>query len=167
MAALALYNARRHDEAVRCAERALELQPEYALGLWILGLACCGTGDFTRAIDTLTTLVALTARAVMFTGTLGLACGLAGRHEEARELLRELQQRRAHQHVGAAAELFIQVGLRDRDGICSSFDACLAEGVTGFSLEALTNPFLDELATDPRIAGYMRRLRMVPSRTQD
>ena len=53
------------------------------------------------------------------------------------------------------------LGRHDRDALCASFDAC-AGGVTGFSLEAMAGPFLDELASDSRIADYMRRLRMVP-----
>ena len=56
----------------------------------------------------------------------------------------------------------IHLGRRDRDALCRSFDACVADGVPGFYLEAVAGPFLDELAADPRIADYMRRLRMVP-----
>ena len=78
-------------------------------------------------------------------------------------LLNELHRRRSSEYVGPAAEWLIHLGRRDPDALCASFEACLADGITGFSLEAIGGPLLDEVASDPRISGYLRRFRMMPN----
>src|SRR5205085_3039429 len=40
LAAFTMYDAGRHTDAIQYAERALDLHPDLAVGLWALGLAC-------------------------------------------------------------------------------------------------------------------------------
>ena len=162
LAALTMYGARRFDDAVRYARRALDLHPDFALGLWPMGVALSALGRHEQAIEALTTLISLSRRAVVFMGTLGFVQARAGRESDALALLDELHRRRSSEYVGPVAEWSIHLGRRDLDALCASFEACLADGVTGFSLEALGGPSLDDLAADPRIAAYLRRFRMVP-----
>jgi serine/threonine-protein kinase len=159
--ALALYVAGRHVEAVRHAERALDLHPDFVVGLWPLGLACCALGQYERAIQTLTTLVALSRRAVLFSGMLGFAYGRAGRRSEAQDLLDELDRRRSTEYVSPFALWMIHFGLGELEQLYTSFDACLAEGDNGWHFALAVGPFLDELASDPRSTEYLRRFRAV------
>jgi class 3 adenylate cyclase len=52
-----LYGRRRHDEAVAAAERALELNPEFNMGLWALGAAQAFGGKYAEGIDAATRAV--------------------------------------------------------------------------------------------------------------
>jgi Tfp pilus assembly protein PilF len=157
--ALAMYVSGRHEEAVRYAERALDLHPDFVVGLWPLGLACCAIGHHDRAIQTLTTLVTLSRRAVIFTAMLGFACARAGHRSDALTLIDELERRRSQEYVSPFALWMIHFGLGDREALYSSFDAYLAESGNGWHLEFIVGPFLDELASDPRAAEYLLRLR--------
>ncbi len=51
---LLLYGRKRHEEATAAAERSLELNPEFNLGLWSLGAARVFAGDFKNGIDAAT-----------------------------------------------------------------------------------------------------------------
>ena len=52
-----LFGRRRHTEAVAAAERSLQLNPEFNLGLWALGAAKVFAGDFENGIDAATRAV--------------------------------------------------------------------------------------------------------------
>ena len=107
--------------------------------------------------------MSLSKRAIIWLGALGLVYARAGRETEAREVLKELADRGPREYVSPLAACLVNVGLRDRDALCSSFDAYLKDGGPGFSLCLIAGPFLDEHTADPRIAEYMRRLHIIPS----
>jgi TolB-like protein/tetratricopeptide (TPR) repeat protein/predicted Ser/Thr protein kinase len=158
--ALGMHVSRRYDEAVRLAERSLELHPDFALGLWTLGLACCRMGQFERATAVLLRVMVLSNRAPIFVGLLGLTYGRAGRRAEAMALVEELEKRSATEYVTPTALLMIQVGLRDREKVCDAMQACADLGCAGSIVEGLVGPFLDEWASDPRFAELARALRL-------
>jgi serine/threonine protein kinase/tetratricopeptide (TPR) repeat protein len=159
--ALAMHVARRYDEALRLAERSLELHPDFALGLWTLGLICCRVGQFERANAVLQRVMLLSNRAHMFVGLVGLNHGMAGRRAEAIGLAEELEARSSTEYVAPTSLLMIRVGLRDREKICDALQACVDRSNAGSIVEGLVGPFLDEWASDPRFAGLARTLRLV------
>jgi hypothetical protein len=73
-----------------------------------------------------------------------------------------LEERGSREYVSPLGAWLVHLGLRDRDALCSSFEAYQADGATGFTLEVMGGPFLDEFGTDPRIAEYISQLHMVP-----
>jgi serine/threonine protein kinase/Tfp pilus assembly protein PilF len=158
--ALGMHVARRYDEAVSLAERSLELHPDFALGLWTLGLACCRVGQFERATAVLQRVMVLSNRAPIFVGLVGLTCGRAGRGAEAIALAEELETRSATEYVTPTALLMIRVGLRDRDKICDAMQACIDRGCAGSIVEGLVGPFLDEWASDARFVELARALHL-------
>jgi adenylate cyclase len=54
---LLLYGLKRHEEAAAAAERSLQLNPDFNLGLWSLGAAKVFAGDFENGIDAATRAV--------------------------------------------------------------------------------------------------------------
>jgi len=161
VAAFTMYVSRSHLEAIRCAERALDLDPGYAQGLIVLGLASCAVGDDEHAIEAFTRLVSVSKRTTLFTALLAFAHGRAGREDEARTILRELEARQQKDFVGPFSRWAVCLGLDDTDALCTWFDACIADGVTGYAFELFFGPFLDALTVDPRLAEYLRRLSIV------
>jgi hypothetical protein len=71
---------------------ALDLQPAYGLASWWLVVAYYGQRRYAEGVQMLEQVVAL-SRAPIFVGLLGLGYGYAGRVEDARSLLRELEDR--------------------------------------------------------------------------
>ncbi|MGH9603866.1 MAG: protein kinase domain-containing protein [Terriglobales bacterium] len=162
IAALAMYTSRRYQDAVRYAERALELHPDFVLGLWPLGVTLCQLGQPERAPELYERLVSVTRRATTFVGVLGLAYGRAHEREKALRLREELVQRGAGETVSSFGLLSIDIGLGDRENAYADLKAAVAEETTGWGLEVILGPFLDELAADARWAEVFQQLRLVP-----
>jgi serine/threonine-protein kinase len=157
-AALTAYLAGRFDQAQAGARRALELQPDYLLGLWVLGLALCGLDQCEEAIATLERAAAL-SRAPIFVGMLGCAYARAGRADAARLLLRELEDRRSRgEYVMPVAQLMVSTGLGDMAAIRSALDACLADATPAQPVRTVCGPFLDEFRTDREIDRLLDQL---------
>lgn len=141
----------RFDLSERAARQALELQPDYTLGLWIRGLALSGLGRHEEAIESLERTVTL-SRAPVFLGALGLVYARAGRLEDAIRLLRELEDRGGRgEYIPAFAPLAICVGQGDVPAIRRMLSQALAETTPPFSLRASAGPFLDAFRSDPEI----------------
>jgi pentatricopeptide repeat protein len=101
------------DAAERMARHALDLQPDFVLGLVNCGLARCGLGRGPEAIEPLERAAVL-SRAPVCLGWLGFGYAHGGRVEDARQLLRELDERGCRgEYIPAFASLTINVGLGD------------------------------------------------------
>lgn len=142
----------RFDAAERAALRALELQPDYIHALWWFGMTHLGQRRFQEALQKLERVVAL-SRAPIFVGTLGLGYGLAGRCEDAQQLLRELDDRSSRgEHVPACAPLAIHVGLADVPAVRSGLHAVATRPAQRAVVRAVLPPFISELRrTDSEI----------------
>jgi serine/threonine-protein kinase len=166
VAARAMYDAGQYEDAIRLGERALELHPDFALALWILGLAQSRLGRHDRAIALLEKAVSVSARAPFFVGLLGLGLAAAGRIHDARALLDELRTRSAHEYVIPVALLAIQVGLGHRDDIYAALVACVDQKYFGFIIGLIFGHYLDDLASEPRFAEVFCRLHLAARATK-
>jgi len=88
----ALYVARQFTECVGVARKALELQPTYFPAVWYVGLASGAEG---RTADAVSALRQVKTIPHPFTqGLYGWALGLAGEHDEARQVVEQMERRR-------------------------------------------------------------------------
>jgi serine/threonine protein kinase len=141
----------RFEGAERGAARALELQADFMLGLWIRGLAFSGLGCHEEAIETLERAATL-SRAPIFVGVLGLGYARAGRPDDATRLLRELEDRAGRgEYVPAFARLAIHIGQGDLPAMRRALATALEEATPPFSLQVAGGVFLEEFRTDPEI----------------
>jgi tetratricopeptide (TPR) repeat protein len=154
-----LSGLRRFDAAERSALHALELQPAYMHASWWLGMAYYGQHKYAEGVQALGQVVAL-SRAPIFVGFLGLGYGYAGRVEEARNLLRELDDRGSRgEHIPIWAPLAIQVGLADIAAIRLGLRAVTALPSEQYTVRATLGCFLREtLRTDPEVDRAHREL---------
>ena len=160
--ALSMYVAGRYAHAVALGDRALALHPDFALGLWAVGVASGKLGQFDRAIGALERIVSISNRAPVFLSLLGLTYARAGRRADALALIDELAHRRATELVSPAERMTICVGLGDPEDVYASLDACLRDGIVGPRIENFVGPYLDEFASLPRFGTLLDRLRVVP-----
>ncbi|MEO7133320.1 MAG: protein kinase [Vicinamibacterales bacterium] len=143
------------DEAERLSARALELQSDYLLAFWTHGLALVGQGRFAEGIADLERATTV-SRAPIFICMLGFGLGRAGRYEEARRLIAELDDRAARgEYVPAFARLGIYVGLDDLDGVRRALTACVADVTPPFSFRVTTGVDLDRYRGDPDVARLL------------
>jgi tetratricopeptide (TPR) repeat protein len=166
VAALAMYMSRQYEDAIRLGERALELQPDFVLGLWALGVSHSLLGHHADAITLLDRTVSLSGRALVFVGLLGLVLARAGKISDAQALLEELRSRSMHEYVVPVAPFAIQVGLGHRDNIYAALLDCVEQGYPAFNMVMGLGQYLDDLASEPRFADVFRRMHLVPRATQ-
>jgi len=146
------------DQAASNARKALELQPNYAFGLWMLGLSLASLGHRSEAVQTLEQVVAI-SRAPMFLGILGCAYHLAGRAEDANRLVRELEERRSRgEFVPAFAFLSVFAGASDITAVRRSLFESIAESSPAFTMSLTSFSFMKSLRTDPEINRMMVEL---------
>lgn len=145
----------RLDMSIRYARQALELQPEYAFGLWVLGVSQSCFGLTQEAIETLERVIGK-SRAPVFMGLLGAAYARAGRTEDAQRLLEELEDRGTRgEFVSATSRLAIYAGMSDIPAMRRELAVALKESVPAFSLR-ITSAFVNEFRADPEIDRMLK-----------
>jgi adenylate cyclase len=149
LAALALSISPELDAAEQAARRALDLRPDYQAALWVLGKALCRAGRAAEAIPYFERLVEL-SRAPFNLAWLAWGLGIAGRHDEARRLATELEERGGRgEFTPPIAKLLIATGLGDLAGV----RAALAAGVEFWTPpEAIVHCDLKPFLGDPEVA---------------
>lgn len=151
ISAFTLFSLGRFDTSDRAARQALDLQPDYSLGLWIGGLALSGLGRNEEAIKALERAVTL-SRTPVFVGVLGLVYARHGRPDDAGRLLSELDDRGSRgEYIPLFARLAIHVGQGDVPEMRRMLSKALAEGTSPGSLVLSGGPFINAFRSDPEI----------------
>ena len=151
---LFLNNARRFSEATAQAEHVLELSPDSVFLEWELGNVRVATGDYDGAVEI------YLSRQVGSPGTnfmVGLAHALAGREEEAREVLDFLLERREKRYVPGTQIGVIYGGLGELDQAFEWLDRAYEEQ-DWFLVWLEVDPMYDPLRGDPRFATLLDRM---------
>ena len=157
-AAVVLYILGDFHEAASSAEQALELQPDYLLGLWIRGLAISATGRNEEAVEALERVADL-SRAPTFVGILGFVYARAGRIDDAKRLLGELEDRSSRgEYVPAFAPLSISVGQGDLPAIRLWLSKAVTQAAVPFQLRLFCGPLLEAFRNDPEVDRLLLEL---------
>jgi tetratricopeptide (TPR) repeat protein len=145
---LVLMFGNRNEEAVRERERTLELDPDFVIGLYILGSTLTRVGRYDRAIELLEKAAAVTGRASFYLGFLGWAYGRAGREVDAREILSELEERAKEIYVSPIFFVCVHAGLGEDDRLFHYLERARD---SGSPLGIFTRfPIFDGVRSDPR-----------------
>ena len=145
----------RFDDGEQAARRALELQPDYLLALWARGASLSALGRHEEAIADFERAVTM-SRTPIFVGLLGLGYARGGRLDDAKRLLRELEERASRgEYVQPATRLSIFVGLGDTAGMARELSSAIADDTPPLSILATSGPLLKEFRDDPEIDGLL------------
>jgi TolB-like protein/DNA-binding winged helix-turn-helix (wHTH) protein/Tfp pilus assembly protein PilF len=124
-AAISLLILGRLEAAESAARQAFELQPDYLPALWGLGGILCRMERNEEGLPFLERAVQL-SRAPFYVGWLGCGLARAGRHDEARRLLAELDERGSRgEFIPPLARLHINEGLADVAAVRSALAAAI------------------------------------------
>ena len=146
-AGYACFMAGQFDEgAVEC-DRALEAQPNFIIGLYVKGMCRAVQGQLDEAIDLLSRAAAMSNRAPFYLGLLGNFFARAGREDDARALLSELDSRMADTYIPPHAFTYIYAGLGDLDRAFAWQDRANEDGASPFNY---FNPVIQQLQDHPR-----------------
>ncbi|HYN85340.1 MAG TPA: hypothetical protein VER32_08815 [Pyrinomonadaceae bacterium] len=151
------YFARRYPEAVAESRKALELDPRFIFAHWIAGLAQALQGEHEGAIESLAEAVEHSGGGLTFKALLGYVRGLAGRKDEARALLAELERTAAARYVSAYYFALVHLGLGRHEEALTHLERAREER-SGFLAFLRVEPVLDPLRDSPRFAALEQKV---------
>jgi TolB-like protein/Tfp pilus assembly protein PilF len=158
-----LIDAGRFPDAVREANAALAGGAEPGQIRELLGIAALGSGDIGTALVELERTVELQQRAVTAVGNLAAAYARAGRADEARALLADLEARAASEELNAVTLARIYLSLEERDRALTLLEQA-AERRQRDVLGISDDPFFVALRGDPRFAAVVVRTGIASAR---
>ena len=157
----ALYYARLFEEAEAHFDRLLEKSPDFTGFLRMKGFLLARSGRAEEAVEFFKRAHAKDP--VLSAAGLGYAYGRAGRHDEARAMLRELDQLSTPERPMPAFEYaVVYIGMGDRDAAFRMLERAYEEQFFQLLVYLTTDPFYDDIRPDPRYADLARRLNLTP-----
>ncbi len=157
--AAALLRAGRYEEAAEAAARIIEFDPEWARGHSLLAWAGILRGRHDQGLAELERATALVPGDTLFLGQLGEAYALAGRTEEARRLLRQLEELSRERYVSPYHLAYVHTGLGDYDRAMDCLEQAYAERAG--SIYGIKGSFLfAPLRGYPRFTALLRKMNL-------
>jgi len=153
----ALYYARRYDEAAAYFRGMLKQDPDNPQCLHMLGLVLIQQRMYQQALPLLEKLYSI--KPLHAAASLGYAYAKAGREDEARGMLRELEK--SSEPNMAHEKALVYIGLGQRDEAFSMLEEAYKDQFANL-MYFTADPIYDDLRPDPKFAGLARRLNLVP-----
>ena len=139
----------------RAARKALELQPDFLMGIWQLGIAL----DHQDRLDEADAMIARTtaiSRAPIFVAMAAKIAARQGRLEECALIEAELEERRLRgEYIPRACDVMIAVGRGSVPGVRRALRACIDEEANWLTLRMGPGPHLEAFRTDPEVDGLL------------
>jgi tetratricopeptide (TPR) repeat protein len=145
--------------ALQFGQRALELQSDFVVGLYALGLTYCRTGELDRGQDAFDRLLVLSNRAPYFLGWAAVARSLDNRVAEVRALTVELKNRSPREEIQPIARVLLAIAGAHRHETLQALESCVAFKGPSFQLVHVS-PFLGSWAGEPAFAALLERLHL-------
>ena len=153
----ASYMARRYDDAIEQLLRTVELDPNYPITYWILGLLYRITGRYDVAITAGEKGVNLSGGSPLMRAALAHTYGMAGRPNDARQLLHDLTELAKHRYVAPHFLTGIHIGLGDNDRAMECLEKSWQERCH-WLVYLHMDPSMDALRSDPRFQDLLKRV---------
>ena len=153
------------DEAYVQAAKMIESDPEFYGAYWLQGAIHLSSGEFDRAVDQLRIAVSLGGHHVVV-ADLASACSLAGRDDDAAEILRRLSGVRQHGYLPAICLARIYSRAGDTVNAIEWLETAFAERngemvfLRGEMAGAADGDPLRLLADDPRVTALLQKMNL-------
>ncbi len=146
---LQYYYERRYDQSIKVNLKTLEMDRNFGLARYFLGLAYVQKGMFREAITALEDAVVLSGCSPETKAALGYAYATAGKRAKALTLLRELKKLSAGRYVSPVLLAQIYAGLEDREKAFGHLEKAYQWRSTDL-IWIKTRPVFDGIRSDPR-----------------
>ncbi|MGE3492978.1 MAG: tetratricopeptide repeat protein [Vicinamibacterales bacterium] len=150
------YYSRQYEAAARQFRHVLQIDPDFSMAHFRLGLALTQLGQYDEALLELQTSKRLSNDRDVI-AALGRLYALMGRRAEAKAALEELHARSRTTFVAAYAVALIHTALGDRDRAFEWLEKAVAER-SYWAIYLNVDPALDDLRADPRFDALRARV---------
>ena len=153
----ALYSARRYNEAIEQCRKILEMDPNYLLAHWWLGLAYEGEGDTPKAIAALEKAASLSGRNSFYLAFLGHTYAVSGQGSKAQKILTELKERSKQRYVPPYDMALIYAGLGEKEQALAWLEKAYEDRSCSLITIGAWKQF-DSLRSETRFRDLVRRI---------
>jgi eukaryotic-like serine/threonine-protein kinase len=154
------YFAGQHEEAIEHGRRAVEMDASFFPGHFYLGLAYIDHRRYSDAVASLQQATALSGNSTMTLAALGSAFAFWGNEEEARRILRELEELRPRKYVPQTFVAAIYAGLGETGRAWSCLERAYEDRCVWLLRSIATDPRLNSLRHEPRFHDLARRVNV-------
>jgi serine/threonine-protein kinase len=151
--------ARRYAQAAEQELKVLEIDSQFWLAHWVLGMTWEQLGDLARAVAALQCADDFSDGNPLARGMLGRTLALCGRTDDARQILMDLSARNANESAPADTVGIVHIGLGEIDRAFDWFERAASDG--SYLLSFLNiSPIFDSIRSHGRFKQLQRRLRL-------
>jgi len=150
--------AREYDKAIEHGSRTVEMDANFFPGYFYLGMAYQGNGQFAEAAAALQKARVLSNNSTLMVAALGGTLAAWGKHEEARNILRELEQMGRRKYVSQVFVAAILTGLGEIDQALTCLETAYEDRCTWLPRCLTSDTRLDRLHSEPRLQRLIRRV---------
>lgn len=154
------YFGRDYAEARRRLAATLELDPNFPVAHWGLGLVHEQLGAYSEAIAAFEKAMAIAGRGRNTLASLGHVLGISGRTAQAEEILKELQKRAGSAMIQPYMLALVLVGLGRNDEAITMLERSYDDRSALLSYLD-RDPRFDPLRSSPRFTQLLRRMNLV------
>jgi tetratricopeptide (TPR) repeat protein len=134
------------------------MDPNFFLGYFYLGMAYQASGHFAEAASALQQARVLSNNSTLMVASLGAVFGASGRQEEARNVLRELEQMGRRKYVSQVFVAAIRAGLGEIDQALTCLEAAYEDRCTWLPRCLRADARLDRLHSESRWEDLIRHM---------
>jgi adenylate cyclase len=153
------YWARDPNRAAELIERALELEPNAVFAHWVRAFIFSLKGLHEEAISATMRAVLVANHNPMLVSALGAAYARGGRHAEAEELIKELENRSEREYIAPHYIAEIYLALDRTQEACEWFERAVEEHNPLIMGIAVAQHY-DPLRNEPRFCALLRRMNL-------
>jgi eukaryotic-like serine/threonine-protein kinase len=153
----ASYMARQYDEAIEQLLRTVELDPNYPVTYWILGLVYRTTGRYELAITAGEKAANLSGGSPLMRAALAHTYGKSGKAKEALQVLEDLTLLANQKYVAPHFLAGIHIGLEENDRAMEYLEKSYDEH-SHWLIYLHIDPSVDALRSNPRFQDLLRRV---------
>lgn len=157
--------ARQYEQSAQASRKSLEMDPNFSLGHWFLGLAEELEGDLAGAFAEYQKAASLSQNRPAHFAGLAHLYAVEGKRSEAFKIISDLKEQAKQRYVPALDIAFIYVALGDKDEAFHWLQKAIEERSSNL-IYAKVEPRLDDLRFDLRFEGLLRQIGL-SSQTTD
>jgi TolB-like protein/Tfp pilus assembly protein PilF len=151
------FYARQYDLAIEQFRKTLEMDPNYGLTHWYLGMGYEQKANYVEALTELQKGKDLLKENVGVEADLGHAYAVSGNRKEAQKVMDELEELSKQRYVSSYHIALIYTGLGEKDRAFEWLEKAYEER-SDLLVYLKVEPRLDSLRSDPRFADLLRRM---------
>jgi tetratricopeptide (TPR) repeat protein len=151
--------ARRYDEAQEQLKKTIEMDPNFGLAHYYLGILYTNKGMYREAIPEFEMAIELTGGFSWAFGYLGYTYAMVGQKDEAEKILHALEERSKEEYIRSTTLVLMYYVLGDIDKSFECLEKAMEEHDPLLPLIKVS-PEFDIVRLEPRFKAFLKKMKL-------